>query len=152
MTKLFDYVSHVLPPLNDWQSGQLCIALPILSVALSQGASKLSEQDEGLNVFDSLRSITPYLTDCALNPDVDSRARSAAASCLYHIITKFQKPDATECLSKTALRDSVMPCILESIEDAKIAQKSERAASTLCEALGVTAVLVRVAGLTMPVL
>jgi hypothetical protein len=150
MTKLFDYVSHVLPPLNDLQSGQLCIALTILSVALSQGASMLSEQDQKTNVFDSLQSIAPYLTDCALNPDFDARARSAAASCLYHIISKFQKPDGTECLSKTALRDSVLPCIIESIENAKVAQTAESATNTLCEALGVAAVLVRIVSLTVP--
>lgn len=147
MAKLMDYVSHVLPPLNDWQSGQLCIALPILSVALSQGASNLSEQNKKADVFDSLQSIAPYLTDCALNPDFDARARSAGASCLYHIITKFQKLDAAECLSRTALRDSVIPCVLQSIKNAKVAQAAGSAASRLCEALGVAAVLVRVVSL-----
>ena len=147
MAKLLEYVSQVLPPLNDWQSGQLCIALPILSVALSQGASKLSGQIEDADVFDSLQSIAPYLTACALSPDVDARARSAGASCLYHIITKFQKPDATECLSRTALSDSVIPCILEAIKDATVGQAAGSAVSMLCEALEVAAVLVRVVGL-----
>ena len=146
MAKLLEYVSHVLPPLNDWQSGQLCVALPILSVALSQGPSKLSEQIEETDVFDSLQSIAPYLTDCALSPDFDASARSAGASCLYHIITKFQKPDATECLSRTALRDKVIPRVLESIKNAKVGQAAESTVSTLCEAFGVAALLVRVLG------
>jgi hypothetical protein len=143
MVELLSNVSQVIPPLSVWQSGQLCVALPFLSVALAQGTGMLPEQTDENNVFDSLQSMAPYLTDCALNSDFDARARSAAASSLYHIITKFQKPDASDCLSKIALSDNVMPSIIGAAENLKAAPPRERAMIDLCEALDVAALLVR---------
>jgi len=89
--------------------------------------------------------MAPYLTDCALNSGFDARARSAAASCLYHLITKFQKPDAADCLSRIALRDNVVPTIIEAADNLKVASNvtAEKAMMDLCEALDVAALLVR---------
>ena len=143
--ELLSDVSHVIPPLSVWQSGQLCIVLPFLSVALSQGTSMLPEQTSYNVVLDSLQSMTPYLTDCALNPDFDARARSAAASCLYHIITKLQKPDDADCLSRIALSENVMPSIIGAGENLKTASATtrERYMADFCEVLDVAALLVR---------
>lgn len=139
----------MIPPLSVWQSGQLCVALPFLSAALSQGAGMLPEQTGETNVFDSLQSMAPYLTDCALNSDFDVRARSSAASCLYHIITKFQNPDTADCLSKVALCDNVMPAVIAAADNlqGERGPTTETAMLDLCESLDVAALLVCAASL-----
>jgi hypothetical protein len=145
MKEFLSNVQQVIPPLSVWQSGQLCVALPFLSAALSQGAGLLAEQTGETNVFDSLQSLAPYLTDCALNSDFDARARSAAASCLFHIITKFQDPATADCLSKVALCDNVMPAVIaaaDNLQGEGDPTMTETAMLDLCESLDVAALLV----------
>lgn len=146
MEELVTALTQVIPPLSVWQRGQLCVALPFVSAALSQGAGVLLEQAEGSNMLDTLQSLAPYLVDCALTSDFDARARSAAASCLYQLTTKFQKPDAVECLSKSVLSDIVMPAIIESAVNLKTASNvmAKKALVDLCEAFDVAAILVSI--------
>lgn len=146
MKDFLSNVSQVIPPLSVWQHGQLCVMLPFLSTVLSKGSGVLrGDADEG-NVFDSLHSMAPYLIDCALNSDFDARARSSAANCLYHIITKFQEPDTADCLSRVALRENVTPVIISAAANLKAMSDpvAEKAAIDLCEALDLAALLVSV--------
>lgn len=134
----------MIPPLSVWQSGQLSVSLPFLSAVLSQGTDTLPNQTTENAVLDSLRSMTPYLTDCAMNSDFDARARSAAASCLFYLIARFQDPGAANCLSKGALSDILMPSIVVSAENLKAASNdtAEKAMVDLCESLDLAALLV----------
>lgn len=145
MKELVSCVSQLIPPLSVWQSGQLSVVLPFLSAALSRGTIVLPEQTDENNTVDSLLSMVPYLTDCAVSSDFDARARSAAAACLYHVITKFQRPGVNDCLSREALRDNVMPTIVSAVESLKGTSDSlvEKATVDLCESLDVAALLVR---------
>lgn len=143
MKDLINGVSHVIPPLSVWQRGQLSVMLPFLSAALSNGIGAL-EADES-SALDDLQSMVPYLTDCALSSDFDARARSAAATCLYQVITKFPETEAAHCLSRTVLIDSVIPSMVEAVEKLTVASEvvAEKVMLDLCETLDVAALLVR---------
>lgn len=134
----------MIPPLSVWQSGQLSVSLPFLSAVLSQGTYTLQNQTTENRVLVSLHSLVPYLTDCAMNSDFDARARSAAASCLFYLIARFQDPDAADCLSRGALSDIIMPSIVVSAENLSAAsnETAEKAMVDLCESLDLAGLLV----------
>jgi hypothetical protein len=143
MESLVKRISQVIPPLSVWQSGQLSVSLPFLSAVLSQGTYTLQNQTTENRVLVSLHSMVPYLTDCAMNSDFDARARSAAASCLFYLIARFQDPDAADCLSRGALSDVIMPSIVVSAENLSAAsnETAEKAMVDLCESLDLAGLL-----------
>ena len=110
---LIHRASQVLPPLSDWDGAELCTIIPVLSVVLGEGASLNSD------MMETLIGVLPDLADYVLNRQIIGASRSAAASCLFSIIERYQlKSD--ECLGLKILKSHVSPVIVNSLDDKKM--------------------------------
>jgi hypothetical protein len=120
--------SQVLPPLSDWDGAELCTIIPVLSVALSGDITLRSE------ILGTLVGIASYLADYALDRQVIEASRSAAASCLFSIIGKYQV-NMKECIGLNILKNQIGPVVSNAIED-RSPDSSYENMSSLEEAMG----------------
>jgi hypothetical protein len=87
-------VAEVLPPLSNGDNIMLCVMLPLLSAALQVHLVEAPSEAEAMDsdeatMEDTLLSISQPLAEYALSTDYDSKARSAAASCLHATIASI---------------------------------------------------------------
>lgn len=133
METLIHRASQVLPPLSDWDGAELCTIIPVLSVVLGEGASLNSD------MMETLIGVLPDLADYVLNRQIIGASRSAAASCLFSIIERYQlKSD--ECLGLKILKSHVSPVIVNSLDDKSRDALDERMQS-LEDAMNVAATI-----------
>jgi hypothetical protein len=90
LMKLLKGVSNIIPPLSEADNFSLCIRLPVLGAALycstdNDSDADTMETDESMEVI--ANSMLAGLTEYVLSNDYDTRARSAAASCVHATIT-----------------------------------------------------------------
>jgi hypothetical protein len=107
---ILSQITNVLPPLSDADEAELSVYLPVLGTALT--SSELLVTDK---MMDQLLELTSGLTDFSLNPDHNSVARSAAGSCLYFILSRFQR-HPSECRGLMILHDKLCPQLVSKIQ------------------------------------
>lgn len=128
---LLDLVNHVLPPLSEFQSAQLCIALPVLSACLAN-ADIANEQKA------TLKEMAVSLADFAIGEENEPTARSYAVDCVCCIVAKHQLSD-DECVARVILHASLSPELHALLNDGGADAKR----SKLTELLSIIAMLVR---------
>lgn len=138
LNSLFDYVSHILPPLSDWQKVQLSTCLPLFSVTVM-------ENDVPERLQSQLLNATTPLAEFALDSQNHPRSRSDSAACLFWIVFRHQQTDERECcLAKRILENNVFPEIrtrLQFLQDPRAGINCD-AADAFRDALNIASVLV----------
>lgn len=103
-------ISNVLPPLSDADEAELSVYLPVLSTALSSMDVLVTEE-----MMDKLMELTPDLVDFSMNSDHSLVARSAAGSCVYFSLSRFQR-NISECRGLMILHDKLCPQLVSKIQ------------------------------------
>jgi hypothetical protein len=138
LNSLFDYMSHILPPLSNWQKVQLSTCLPLISITVM-------ENDVPKRLQSQLMNATTPLAEFALDSQNYPRSRSDSAACLFWIVFRHQQADQGEgCLPKRILEKSVFPEIrtrLQSLQDPRAGINCD-AADAFRDALNTASVLV----------
>lgn len=87
-------VSERIPPLSDSDNVSLCVRLPLLAASLHGVITDSLSRDamETEEAMDNkLTEMAPALAEYVLSADYESKARSAAASCLHATITSYSR-------------------------------------------------------------
>jgi hypothetical protein len=107
LNTLLSAVSNIMPPLSEEDNVGLCVRLPILGTILCSYA----EGGIGLeaSLQDTANSLLPGLAEFALGSVYDSRARSAAASCMHAAITLV--PPNKECPVRLLVTETISPVL-----------------------------------------
>jgi hypothetical protein len=103
-------ISNVLPPLSDADEAELSVYLPVLGATLSSMDVLVTEE-----MMDKLMGLTPDLVDFSMNSDHNSVARSAASSCVYFSLSRFQR-NISECRGLMILHDKLCPQLVSKIQ------------------------------------
>lgn len=135
---LFDYFSHLLPPLTDWETVQLSISLPLLSEVLKN--SKLSDE-----LKDQLAGMVESLSTFALECRKYPRAVSEAASCLFWAVALHQKQDGLETRMFKEIFTEIQSR-LKSVQDPE-GRLNEEKADRFRDALNFAALIVSTKGM-----
>lgn len=135
---LFDYFSHLLPPLTDWETVQLSISLPLLSEVLknSQLSDELKDQLAGM-----VESLSTFALECRKYP----RAVSEAASCLFWAVALHQKQDGLETRMFKEIFTEIQSR-LKSVQDPE-GRLNEEKADRFRDALNFAALIVSTKGM-----
>lgn len=129
-------VSQVIPPLSDWDGVELCTLLPVLSIILANDTEFLYQ-----NHFQkTLIQIVPDLLDYALNKEASVASRSAAASCSFSIISKYQE-DINTCVGLNLMRSNISPHIVKNIESLSTGEVNSYQQNDLVDALNLAAMV-----------
>jgi hypothetical protein len=123
LTQLMKMVSDILPPLSQADSFRLCVWLPILSEALHAPPDEEAEDEMGTD--DSIEEIAAILirglTDVTTTSDFDAETRSAAASCLYAVISLAKS--SKDCLVVPIVSSTIAPTLCTTV-DPTVAQNA----------------------------
>lgn len=110
LLSILSRISNVLPPLSDADEVELSVFLPVLGTALSTLEPLVTDE-----MMNQLLELTSGLVDFSLIPDHNSVARSAASSCVYFILSRFQK-NPSECRGLIILHDKLCPQLASKIQ------------------------------------
>jgi hypothetical protein len=113
LVKLSEDVSAIVPPLSEEDSINLYIRLPILGAALASLRSypdgdiyEDAMETDQTSLQEICIAMLPGLTEYVLAKDYDAKARSAAASCIYAILS-LGNLVATDCPVKPLVKDII---------------------------------------------
>ena len=134
--KVVHRVSQVLPPLSEWDSVELYTLLPILSVVLSGnlilgGTGQMQK---------TLIQIAPDLLDYALNKEANAASRSAAVSCIFSIVSKYQD-DMNSCMGKNLMKSVLSPHIVKNIQTLSSQEYNALLLNDIVDALNLSAMI-----------
>jgi hypothetical protein len=109
--EMVEQVAKRIPPLSDSDNVSLCVRLPLLAASLHGVIMDLPDQDametdEAMD--DRLTEMAPALAEYVLSADYESKARSAAASCLHATITSYTRGSG-DCPAIKIVTDVINP-------------------------------------------
>jgi hypothetical protein len=134
--QVLNRISQVIPPLSDWDGVELCTLLPVLSIILAHDTGFLHQN----NATKTLIQIAPDLLDYALTRETDVASRSAAASCCFSIISKYQD-DINSCMGLNLMRCNISPHIVKNIESLTAGELNSYHRNDLVDALNLAAMI-----------
>lgn len=132
--KMMHHVAKRIPPLSDSDNVSLCVRLPLLAAFLHGVIMDLPDQDdmEMEEAMDNkLTEITPALAEYVLSSDYESKARSAAASCLHATITSYSR-GSNDCPAIKIVTDVINPSMKGAMGKFKAGDQSSVAAVKDC--------------------
>mmetsp|Transcript_12211 Transcript_12211/g.22894 ORF Transcript_12211/g.22894 Transcript_12211/m.22894 type:complete len:1322 (-) Transcript_12211:95-4060(-) len=134
--EILNRVSQVIPPLSDWDGVELSTLLPILSIILAND-TELGCQN---HIRKTLVQIVPDLVDYTLNKEANLGTRSAAASCSFSIISKYQE-DMNSCIGLNLMRCNITPHIVNNIESLSAGDFNSYHRNDLVDSLNLAAMI-----------
>lgn len=104
-------VGQVLPPLSIWDEVKLCVSLPLLASILSN--SECIRTKPYVGPLTTVNFMIRHLAEFVMRSDHESRARSAAASCLFSMLINFDDGSLT---SQEIIDDVIVEALFESLQ------------------------------------